>query len=51
MLGIFLMSFLIARGGEMIRMMVDVLLLSEGLGWDNSWVLCRPTFPGLHVLN
>ena len=41
---IFLISFLIARGRGMIRMMGDMLLLSAGLEWDNSWVSC-----GAHV--
>ena len=32
--------FLITRGGVVIRMMGDIILLSAGLGWDNSWVSC-----------
>ena len=35
----------------LISFLMGMLLLRAGLGWDNSWVLCWPTSPGLHVLN
>ena len=49
--GILVFPFLITRGGVVIRIMVDTILLRSGLGLGNILGLCRPTSPGLHVLS
>ena len=41
---------LITRGGVVIRLMGDLILLRSGLGLGHSHGLCRPTSPGLHAL-
>ena len=43
---------LITRGGDVIRMVGNVVLLRSGLGWGNSpGASCRPASPGLQDLS